>query len=289
MKKVLITGAKGQLGRALARILQIEYEIFLYDVEEMDITSEQDTLTAIMKIQPECIIHCAAFTRVDDCESMEEQAYLANATGAGNVAKAAAKCGAELIHISTDYIFDGEGILEDGKVRPYRESDSPNPINAYGRTKLAGERLVQQHCEKAYIARTAWLYGEGNNFVRTMLRLARTGKPVRVVNDQRGNPTSTMELARAIKKMMFTGKYGIYHATCEGECTWYKFAKRIFELADLTVALISITTDEYPTPAKRPKYSVLEKGTLRQKLGYSMADWEQALAEYMKEEAGKNP
>ncbi len=289
LKKVLITGSKGQLGRALAKVLRDDYQLFLYDVEEMDITSEKHSLSIVSQIQPDCIIHCAAFTRVDDCEKMQEEAYLVNAAGAANVAKAAEYCGAELIHVSTDYIFDGAGAFESGRIRPYRETDQPNPINSYGRTKLEGEILVQNTCKRTYIVRTAWLYGEGHNFVRTMLQLAGTGNPIRVVDDQKGNPTSALELARAIRKLMFSGQYGTYHATCEGECTWYAFAKRIFELAGLEVHTTPITTAEYPTPAKRPKYSVLENAALRDRLGYEMAHWDKALAEYIHEEVKINP
>ncbi|MDP2892012.1 MAG: dTDP-4-dehydrorhamnose reductase [Bacillota bacterium] len=287
MRKILITGSKGQLGRALEKALGEEYRLYLYDIEELDIADECATMEAVGKIKPGCVINCAAYTRVDDCESHSGLAKRINAEGAGNVSKAAAAIGAEVFQISTDYVFDGEGMKgKDGSIRPYTEKDKPGPVSVYGRTKLEGEMLSASENPRHCIIRTAWLYGEGHNFVRTMLRLGKTGGTVRVVDDQTGCPTSADELARAIKRMIFTRRYGIYHAVCGGMCTWYAFAKKIFELTGIPVNLVSIASSDYPTPAKRPKYSVLDTTALERDFGYRLAKWEDALAEYIRNGSG---
>ncbi len=287
MKRVFITGAAGQLGRSLDRLFKglTGYELFRTDalssedgsIEALDITEEAVVRTYVINIQPDIIINCAALTAVDLCETEQDKAYQINALGPRNLAVAAEEIGAKLIHISTDYVFDGQGS------EPYTEEKIPNPISVYGKTKQAGDEFVQQNCTKYFILRTAWVYGEGKNFVRTMLRLADSGNRIKVVSDQYGSPTSSLELARVILFLMQTESYGVYHATCEGSTSWYEFARAIFREAGKEVEVEAIKTSEYPTPAKRPMYSVLDKKALRERHGYVMKKWEDALREYMLE------
>ena len=220
MKKILLTGALGQLGRAIRREYEGAADFILTDmadaggIKKLDISDESQVMEAVSESRPDLIINCAAYTNVDGCEKNEELAFAANATGPGNLAKAAAGAGAGLVHISTDYVFRGDG------TRPYVETDAPDPISAYGRTKLAGEKAVTENCDDYFILRTAWLYGEGKNFVRTMLTLSETHDEVSVVCDQLGTPTSARELASMIHFLADRDAYGIYHATCEGDTNW---------------------------------------------------------------------
>lgn len=285
--RILITGALGQLGLALKQLLkeQGNHELFLTDavesakdaVKALDITDEATVSTCITDIKPDVIINCAAFTAVDLCESEQDKAYHINSLGPKYLAMAADKVGAKLVHISTDYVFDGQA------THPYTENDSTNPMSIYGKTKLQGDKFVLEYCKNAFILRSAWIYGEGKNFVKTMLRLAESGKKIRVVEDQYGTPTSALELARVILFLMETESYGIYHATCEGSTNWYEFALTIFKEAGIEVEVEPITTSEYPTPAKRPTYSVLDNQALRERHGYVMKDWKDAFHEYMQE------
>lgn len=287
MKRIMITGAVGQLGLALKQLLQeqSEYECYRTDasaseeasVRALDITDEAAVREYIEEIRPEIIINCAAFTAVDLCESEPDKAYTINALGPKYLAIAAEKVGAKLVHISTDYIFDGQGSL------PRVEEDEPNPISVYGKTKQAGDEFVCENCSSYFILRTAWVYGEGKNFVRTMLRLAQSNAKVRVVADQYGTPTSALELARVILFLIKTDSYGIYHATCEGNTTWYEFAVTIFKEAGINIEVEAIPTSEYSAPAKRPMYSVLDNKALRERHGYYMKDWKEAFKEYMKQ------
>ncbi|MBU5333654.1 dTDP-4-dehydrorhamnose reductase [Anaerocolumna aminovalerica] len=287
-KSILITGANGQLGRALNSVLkeQLDSDTIILNTSSreptaycpilLDITNPLAVTNIVQDLNPDIIVNCAAHTAVDLCESEKEKAYEMNALGPKNLAVAAHAIDAKFIHISTDYVFNGE------KKTPYTEEDETNPQTVYGQTKLEGERLVQNHCEKFFIIRTAWLYGEGKNFVNTMLRLAEDKGEVGVVRDQFGTPTSAQELAKAIVFLMNTENYGLYHGTCEGIATWYEFATEIYRLAGKAVKVKSLTTDEYPTPAKRPKYSVLENKKLKE-LDYYMKPWKDALQEYMKD------
>lgn len=287
MERVFITGAYGQLGLALHHLMsgQDRYVVYRTDavrsdegiVHALDITDEAAVLKAVEEFHPDIIINCAAMTAVDLCETEQEKAYRINALGTKYLAQAANHCGAKLIHVSTDYVYDGQ------KDKPYVESDETNPISVYGRTKLEGELFALEICPKTFILRTAWVYGEGKNFVKTMLRLAETGNPIRVVKDQFGSPTSALELAKVLLFLMDTDSYGIYHTTCEGSTSWYEFAVRIFQLAGKDVQVTAIPTSEYPTPAKRPMYSVLEKKALRERHGYIMKHWTEAIAEYIKD------
>lgn len=286
MERVFITGASGQLGLALQQLMsgQERYQVLRTDavssgdglVQALDITDEAAVMKTVADFSPDVIINCAAMTAVDLCESEQDRAYRINALGPKYLAIAADSCGAKLIHVSTDYVYDGQ------KDKPYLEEDQTNPLSVYGRTKLQGEQFVTEHCKRTFILRTAWVFGEGKNFVKTMLRLSGTGNPIRVVSDQYGSPTSALELARVILFLMDTDSYGIYHTTCEGSTNWYEFAVDIFRLAGKDVQVTAIPTSEYPTPAKRPAYSVLENKALKERHGYNMKHWTKALEEYMK-------
>jgi dTDP-4-dehydrorhamnose reductase len=227
---------------------------------------------------PDMIIHCAALTNVDFCETNPEINYRVNALGTENVALAAQKVKASLVYISTDYVFDGE------KGSPYIEYDLPRPLNHYGLAKLAGERIVQSLLDRYFIVRTSWLCNkEGKNFVNTILRLAKEKDEFRVVNDQIGTPTYAPDLAQCISKLIETDYYGIYHASNEGFCSWYDFAREILELAGFKkVRVIPITSEEYGGPTKRPKYSVLDNFCLRERGIFQMRDYRIALKEFFR-------
>ena len=287
-KKILLTGALGQLGRAIQRVYQDEVEFIKTDVVEaegvsvLDITDADAVEKIVSDNQIDVIINCAAFTNVDGCETQEDLAFNINANGPKNLAVSANNNNAKLIHVSTDYIFAGDG------KKPYVETDEPAPVSAYGRTKLAGEQFVQSCCDKYFILRTAWLYGEGHNFVKTMLKLSDNHDEVSVVMDQLGTPTSALELARMIHALESTELYGIYHATCEGDTNWAAFAETIFKKAGKNTKVNYVTSAQYkemnPKSANRPAYSILENAALKRRLpSFSMAMWEDALDEYMKE------
>lgn len=277
MYKLLVTGSNGQLGREVARLYATRKDVELVntDVGELDITNLDSTLELVDKVRPYAIINCAAHTNVNACETDVDNAYRINALGPRNLSIAASKYGAKLVQISTDYVFAGDA------TKPYTEFDEPDPQGVYGRTKLEGERFVKQFADKFFIIRTAWLYGDGKNFVKTMLNLSETHDTVRVVADQVGSPTSTAELAKIIDRLVWTENYGVYHGTCEGSCSWAEFTSEIFRLAGRTTKVEYITSDEYPTPVKRPAYSVLDNYMLRLIFGYEAADWKTAIAEYL--------
>ncbi len=287
MKKILVTGCNGQLGRAVRKEYAKEEVTFINtDVTEgegvlvLDITDVDAVMGLVRTEQPDVIINCAAHTNVDLCEKQWDSAYKINAIGPRNLSIAATAVGAKMIHVSTDYVFEGNG------TRPYTEFDAPNPISAYGKTKLEGERFVQEFADRYFILRTAWLYGEGKNFVKTMLRLAETHDEVSVVDDQVGSPTSAVELARMIHYLEKTDNYGIFHATCEGDTNWADFAETIFKKAGKVTKVRHVSSEEYakmnPASAKRPAYSILDNYMLRLTGDYRMADWQDALDEYMK-------
>ncbi len=277
MKKLIVTGANGQLGRAinLQYAGSSEYELVNTDVDELDITDIDKVMSFTRSIQPYAIINCAAYTAVEACETQEDLAFRINAIGPRNLSIAASETGAKLMHVSTDYVFDGNG------TRPYRETDAVGPQGAYGRTKLAGENFVREFSERHFIVRTAWLYGDGKNFVKTMLRLSDTNDKVRVVKDQVGSPTSAAELAKAIAYLLPTENYGLFHGTCEGDCSWAQFAQEIFRLAGRRTAVEAITSEEYGAAVKRPAYSILENYMLKMTTDFMFADWHDALARYL--------
>lgn len=275
--KILITGSAGQLGKELMRILPERHQVVGYG-RDMDVTDYAQVMGKVADARPELIIHCAALTNVDFCETNPEINYRVNALGTENVVLAAQKLKASLVYISTDYVFDGE------KGSPYLEYDLPRPLNHYGLAKLAGERIIQSLLDRYFIVRTSWLYNkEGKNFANTMLRLAKEKDELRVVNDQIGTPTYAPDLAECISKLIETDYYGLYHVSNEGFCSWYDFAREILELAGFKkVRVISITSEEYGSPTKRPKYSVLEKFCLRERGIFQMRDYRIALKEFFR-------
>ena len=277
MKKIIVTGCNGQLGRAINQEYEgsTEFRMVNTDVDELDITNIDSVMEFVRDVNPYAIINCAAHTNVDACEEQWDSAYRINAIGPRNLAIAARETGAKIVHVSTDYVFSGDGS------RPYVEFDATNPNSAYGTTKLAGEQFVKEFADNYFIIRTAWLYGDGKNFAKTMLRLAETNEKVRVVGDQFGTPTSARELARAIKHLVPTENYGLFHGTCEGSCSWAEFAAEIFKMAGLDTEVEAITSAEYSAKANRPAYSVLDNYMLRLTSDYRFADWQDALAEYM--------
>ena len=277
MKKIIVTGCNGQLGRAINQEYEgsTEFRMVNTDVDELDITNIDSVMEFVRDVNPYAIINCAAHTNVDACEEQWDSAYRINAIGPRNLAIAARETGAKIVHVSTDYVFSGDGS------HPYVEFDATSPKSAYGTTKLAGEQFVKEFADNYFIIRTAWLYGDGKNFAKTMLRLAETNEKVRVVGDQFGTPTSARELARAIKHLVPTENYGLFHGTCEGSCSWAEFAAEIFKMAGLDTEVEAITSAEYSAKANRPAYSVLDNYMLRLTSDYRFADWQDALAEYM--------
>ena len=283
--KVLITGANGQLGSELRRDLASgrtelgeiptalkSAQVVGVDVAELDITDGPAVQQYLQNNPVDVIINCAAMTNVDGCEKELEVAFKVNALGARNLAIAAEAIGAKLIHVSTDYVFAGDGFS------PYIEWDLVNPKSIYGKSKALGEQYVQTFCSRYFIVRTAWLYGyEGNNFVKTIMRVARKNGSIKVVDDQLGNPTNAVDLAHHLLKLAATEQYGIYHCTGTGICSWYDFASKIVELAGIDCQVNACTTEEYGSPTRRPAYSALDNMALRCTVGDEMRPWEEAL------------
>jgi len=276
--RVLITGAGGMLARDLIPVLSGRgHETLAPNESELDITDLHTVSTIVESLKPELIINCAAYTRVDDAEVEEVKALQVNGHGVENLCMACRSGNIPLLHFSTDYVFDGT------KPTPYSIHDKPNPINAYGRSKLTGEKHILKLMDKFYIIRTSWLFGlHGNNFVETMLSLAKSQKSINVVNDQRGCPTWTVHLSQAIAELIETGRYGIYHITNSGSVTWYEFAREIFRLSGIHMNVIPVTSDRFPRPAKRPHNSVLDPYPLYDVLKRNMPSWQGALAGYLK-------
>lgn len=291
--RILITGAKGQLGSELARMIESGVadigpvsdayagaEVELTDTEELDITDAQ-AVDSMLSTGFDMVLNCAAFTNVDGCEAHEPEAYAVNATGPANLASACARFGGKLVQVSTDYVFPGTDAA------PRVETDPTGPVSAYGRTKLAGEAEVQAACPQHFIVRTAWLYGlGGHNFVETMIRLGSERESVTVVDDQLGNPTYTNDLAYEMLALALTEHYGIYHCTNEGTCSWADFAQAIMEEAGLSCTVQRCTSAEYkaanPASASRPAYSSLENAHLAATIGNRMRPWRDALASYVR-------
>ena len=277
MMKVLVVGSNGQLGKEIKRQFESKYELLLYDIPALDITDAQAVDRLIAETKPAVVINAAAYTNVEKAEDDEDTAYRVNALGVQNLALACKKSGAKLVHISTDYVFDGT------TKSSYEEFDPTNPLSVYGKSKLWGEKLVEQVGGKYFILRTSWLYGDGPNFVRTMLKLAETRDHLTVVADQYGTPTCTKDLVWTIEQLIHTNFYGVYHATNQGSCTWHEFACKIFALAGQSVQVEPVTTAEYPTKATRPQYSVLDNKMLRLRKLDVMRPWAEALQDYMQD------
>lgn len=277
--KVVVTGAAGQLGQdVLLELERKNHQVFGADRQQLDITNEENVIAYIHEIKPDVILHCAAYTNVDAAEENEDAAYQVNAAGSEYLAKAAKQIGAKMLYVSTDYVFDGSAS------EPYEVDEPTKPLGAYGRTKLAGEQLLQKHLDEFFIVRTAWVFGiHGNNFVKTMIRLGKERGEVGVVHDQVGSPTYTVDLAKFMVELMETEKYGVYHATNSGICSWYEFAVEIFKQAGLDVQVNPLTSDQFPRPAARPKYSVLSKKMIEKQGLTPLRDWKEALAAYLAE------
>ena len=284
---VLVTGANGQLGQSIQFIAnKYPNTQFVYtDFQEMDITNIESCQTVFSKHKPHFCINTAAYTAVDKAESESEKAHLINAIGPENLAKVCKEFDTILIHISTDFIFDGTSTI------PYLESDIPNPKSVYGQTKLDGEFAIQKNWEKHFIVRTSWIYSQfGANFMKTMLRLASERDTLFVVNDQIGTPTNAVDLAEVLLKiiefcpteLVSASNFGIYNFSNEGVCSWYDFAKEIFLQKNIQINLKPISTAAYPTPAKRPAYSVLDKRKIKKVFGVEIKDWKNSLTASLK-------
>lgn len=277
--RILVTGASGQLGYDVERELERRgIEHLGTSSRELDITDREAVERLMAAYRPDAAIHCAAYTKVDLAEDEPERCWAVNADGTRNMAAACRKTGAKLLYISTDYVFPGTG------ERSYETGDPTGPVNTYGRSKLAGELAVQSLLEKYFIVRISWVFGKnGNNFVKTMLRLAETKAELSVVCDQIGSPTYTADLAPLLCDMVQTERYGVYHATNEGTCAWSEFAEAIFELAGRQVVVHPIPTSAYPTRAVRPLNSRMSKERLRDNGFQELPEWKNALARYLKE------
>ena len=291
---VLVTGANGQLGQSLQYVVEksldlnltnqtaTNLEFIFCNSRELDITDSANVQTIFDKYKPTFCINTAAYTAVDKAESEPEKAHLINVVGPKNLAAACNRYNATLLHISTDFVFDGT------KKSPYTEVDIPNPTGVYGQTKLEGEKAVQEICAKHYIVRTSWVYSQfGNNFLKTMLRLASEKDSLSVVNDQIGTPTNAVDLATALiaiiensRQYPANNNYGIYNFSNEGQCSWYDFAQKIFEVNNISINLQAIPTTSFPTAAKRPAYSVLDKSKIKEVFTLEINDWKNSLKPY---------
>jgi dTDP-4-dehydrorhamnose reductase len=272
--KIIVTGSKGQLGKELLKLFSDD-DIIGVDIDEMDITDAEQTVNFISEVNPDIVIHAAAMTDVDGCEKNREAAYKVNILGTRNVALACQKTNSEMIYVSTDFVFAGD------KDENYNEFDIPSPLSIYGKSKLEGEKLVKELLNKFYIVRTAWLYGDGHNFVKTMLSLAENKDSLSIVSDHQGTPTYAKDLAIAISKIIDSGLYGTYHASNDGSCSWYDFAKKIFELKGIDIDVNPTTAEEFGSPTERPAYSVMDNFALESQDIYSMRDWVEALKDYL--------
>jgi dTDP-4-dehydrorhamnose reductase len=286
LRKIALIGANGMLANAVQRLLPAGYALKLYDLPDFDLTNRSQVM-ALQNDPPDILLNCAAFTNVDGCENQRELAMAVNGEGPGLLAELAQQIDAVLVHISTDFVFDG------CKQSPYCEEDPTRPLSMYGKSKLAGEQqIVQSGLKKFFIVRTSWLYGVGgNNFVETIIRLAQERGELKIVADQRGTPTWTDDLAAAIYALVKTDTFGIYHYSNAGECSWFDFATEIvrqLRLAQPVKAdqLLPIPTEGYPLPAERPRYSVLSKKKIQQLTGLAIPAWQDSLKHYFRQ---RNP
>lgn len=276
--KILVSGANGQLGQDVVKILGTNHEVHGLGREQLDITNEHQCLEILESLKPDVVIHSAAYTAVDLAEKEEDLAYKINAFGTRNLAVAAEKFGAKFCYISTDYVFDGTA------TKPYREYDNTNPQSIYGKSKRAGEHLVQTLSSKYFIVRTSWVYGlYGANFVKTMLKLAQDRDSLKVVNDQFGSPTYTVDLANFLEQLIQTERYGIYHASNSGVCSWFEFANAIFEESGKKMSVEPCSTEEFPRPAPRPRYSAMDHMAIRANGFEDLRPWSEGLQAFLKE------
>ena len=283
--KVLVTGAKGQLGHDIMdELAKRNIEGIGVDVEEMDITDAETVRRVITESKADAVIHCAAFTNVDGAEEKKELCMKINGGGTENIAKVCGKLGIKMMYISTDYVFDGQG------TRPWEPDDERHPLNAYGEAKYAGELAIEKYVEKFFTVRIAWVFGvNGKNFIKTMLRIGEQNGAVSVVDDQVGSPTYTYDLSRLLVDMIQTDKYGRYHATNEGLCSWYEFACEIFkQAAEIDpaygkVSVSPVSSDQYPAKAKRPSNSRMSKEKLTENGFEKLPTWQDALHRYLRE------
>lgn len=276
--RILVTGVKGQLGYDVMNELAKRGHTGIgVDVEEMDITNAAKVEQVIKESEVEAVIHCAAYTAVDAAEDNAELCHKINAEGTENIAKVCKELDLKMIYISTDYVFNGEG------TRPWEPDDEREPLNVYGQAKYEGELAVEKYLEKYYIVRIAWVFGvNGKNFIKTMLNLSETHDELSVVNDQIGSPTYTYDLARLLVDMVETDKYGRYHATNEGLCTWYEFATEIFRQAGKEITVHPVTSDQFPSKARRPHNSRMSKDKLEANGFDRLPTWQDALNRYLK-------
>ena len=277
MNNILVTGSTGQLGSDVVKeLLKRGYSTLSPNRSEFNLCSEDSIRNYILNSNCEAIVHCAAYTQVDKAEDEKDLCIKINATATKHIVKCAKILDIPMIYISTDYVFDG---TKDGK---YTENDETNPINIYGESKLAGEKYVQEILDKYYIVRTSWVFNiNGKNFIETMLRLSKTNNQLSIVNDQIGSPTYTRDLSRLLVDMLETNKYGLYHATNEGYCSWYEFANTIFKLANINIDIKAINSNEYASRAKRPLNSKLSKDKLIEYGFKPLPHWEDALKDYL--------
>ncbi|PGZ80224.1 dTDP-4-dehydrorhamnose reductase [Priestia megaterium] len=274
---ILITGSKGQLGQELVNDLnETCWTVKGLGREELDVTNYEEVEKILLSLQPDIIIHSAAYTQVDQAEADVERAFLVNGEGTKNIAKLASQIGAKMCYISTDYVFDGE------KEGAYSINDTKNPQTVYGKSKLAGEQYIQEYCEKFFIVRTSWVFGlYGPNFVKTMLSLADKRSEIGVVHDQVGSPTYTADLSKFLIQLVQTEKFGIYHASNTGTCSWYELATEVFKQAGKSVNVNPLTTKEFPRPAKRPANSVLSQDKLEEQGFEKLQHWKDAVKDFI--------
>jgi len=274
--RILITGSNGMLGHDLINALDDNHELILTTSKTLDITDKEDVIASIVEKKPDLVINSAAYTNVDGCEENQDLAYRVNGEGVRNLALACKQIGCPLVHISTDYIFNGEN------TQPWVEDDEIGPISVYGKSKLEGEEAILEILDKYFIVRTAWLYGlNGGNFPKTMLELAKNHSEITVVYDEVGTPTYTLDLAKAISELIETDYYGIYHLTNSGSCSWCEFARYIFKIADVDVKVMPVTASEFARPAPRPHYSVLNNKNWIEHGFEPLRNYKEAIKEYI--------
>lgn len=276
--KILVTGSGGMLGQALVPCLQSRgHDVRALPHEQLDITNYAQVFETLKREKPDIVVHCGAFTKVDQAESEPGLAYHINGYGTENLAVTCTHLDLPMLYVSSDYVFDGE------QNQPYTTWDATRPLSVYGKSKLAGEKAVQRHLKRFYIVRTSWLYGpNGKNFVDTILSMAEQGKPLRVVSDQIGTPTCTLSLSEVIADLIVTERWGVYHASDDGIASWFEFARAIVRHGGYAKTdVVPIETKDMPRPATRPKYSVMDKTTLISTIGRELPSWEESLKHYL--------